>query len=251
MPAATGPHPSALDASLRPTGRSRRGRRRTVGAFREREVQKRFGVILAGKMLGLAAVGALIGFAFFLFETAAGASPAQAAPKAADLINPLNTVWVLLAAFLVFFMQAGFMALEAGFARSKESVNVMMECIFDTCLCGILYWAVGFAFEFGIGNAIIGHSFFFLHHNTPDYNGTGVAFYAFVLFQFAFADTASTITSGAMVGRTSFKGDILYSLAVSGIIYPVTVHWIWGPRRLARQHDGLVQRDRPRRHRLP
>jgi Amt family ammonium transporter len=144
-------------------------------------------------------------------------------------VNPLNTVWVLVAAFLVFFMQAGFMALEAGFARSKESVNVMMECIFDTCLCGVLYFIMGFAFEFGVGNGIIGHSYFFLHHTTADYNGTGVAFFAFVLFQFAFADTASTITSGAMVGRTSFKGDILYSLAVSGFIYPLTCHWIWGP----------------------
>ena len=64
---------------------------------------------------------------------------------------------MLVTAFLVFFMQAGFMALEAGFARSRESVNIMMECIFDTCLCGILYWAIGFAFQFGVGNGLIGH----------------------------------------------------------------------------------------------
>ncbi|MET0629153.1 MAG: ammonium transporter [Acidimicrobiia bacterium] len=185
--------------------------------------------MLIAKLGGVAIAVGVVALAFFLFETAAGAAPAQATTKAVDIINPLNTVWVLVAAFLVFFMQAGFMALEAGFARSKESVNVMMECIFDTCLCGVLYWAVGFAFEFGIGNSIIGHSFFFLHHNGADYNGTGIAFYAFVLFQFAFADTASTITSGAMVGRTSFKGDIIYSLFVSGLIYPITVHWIWGP----------------------
>jgi Amt family ammonium transporter len=207
----------------------RRRERLPVRAFRERDTQKRFVLLLVAKMLGLAAVGLLVALAVYLFETAAGASTAQATTKATDIVNPLNTVWVLVAAFLVFFMQAGFMALEAGFARSKESVNVMMECIFDTCLCGVLYWAVGFAFEFGIGNSIIGHSFFFLHHNGADYNGTGIAFYAFVLFQFAFADTASTITSGAMIGRTSFKGDILYSLAVSGLIYPITVHWIWGP----------------------
>ena len=200
-----------------------------IRSFGQRETQKRFALLLAAKMLGIVAVAAIVAVAVYLFETAAGAAPSQATTKAVDIINPLNTVWVLVAAFLVFFMQAGFMALEAGFARSKESVNVMMECIFDTCLCGVLYWAVGFAFEFGVGNSIIGHSFFFLHHNGADYNGTGVAFYAFVLFQFAFADTASTITSGAMVGRTSFKGDILYSLAVSGLIYPITVHWIWGP----------------------
>src|SRR5690242_12837486 len=206
-----------------------RQKRLPISSFKERETQKRFGVLLAGKMGGLAAAAGIVGLIVFIFGATAGAATAETAPKAADLVNPLNTVWVLVAAFLVFFMQAGFMALEAGFARSKESVNVMMECIFDTCLCGILYWIIGFAFEFGVGNGLIGHSFFFLHHNTADYNGTGVAFYAFVLFQFAFADTASTITSGAMIGRTSFKGDILYSLGVSGFIYPITCHWIWGP----------------------
>jgi Amt family ammonium transporter len=216
------PHPLAASALGPPS-------RLPIRALRERETQRRFSVLLAGKLIGLLGVVGFGVLAAWFLDTPAGASVSQAAPKAADLVNPLNTVWVLVAAFLVFFMQAGFMALEAGFARSKESVNVMMECIFDTCLCGILYWAVGFAFEFGIGNSLIGHSFFFLHHNTADYNGTGIAFYAFVLFQFAFADTASTITSGAMVGRTSFKGDILYSLAVSGVIYPITVHWIWGP----------------------
>ncbi|MCU1387119.1 MAG: ammonium transporter [Ilumatobacteraceae bacterium] len=204
-----------------------RPQRLPISAFKERDVQRRFLALLTGKMIGLFGAAAAVGLAFFLFESAVGAAPMEDVPSAVDLINPLNTVWVLVAAFLVFFMQAGFMALEAGFARSKESVNVMMECIFDTCLCGILYWAIGFAFEFGVGNGLIGHSFFFLHHNTADYRGTGVAFYAFVLFQFAFADTASTITSGAMVGRTSFKGDILYSLGVSGIIYPITCHWIW------------------------
>ena len=88
-----------------------------------------------------------------------------------------------------------------------------MECVFDTCLCGLLYWAIGFAFQFGAGNGFIGHEFFFLHGMTAGLRqSTGVAFLAFWLFQFAFADTASTITSGAMVGRTSFKGDILYSI---------------------------------------
>src|SRR5262249_39150681 len=128
-----------------------------------------------------------------------------------------------------FFMQAGFIALEAGFARSKESANIMMECIFDTCLCRILYCAIGFAFQFGTGNGLIGHSNFFLHGATPAYNSTGVAFLAFFLSQFAFADTASTITSDAMVNRTSFKGDILYSMCVSNLIYPIFGHWAWEP----------------------
>ena len=230
-PLAAGVGPGTAESldDRRAPGRFRGRERLPVSSFRERETQKRFGALLAGKMLGLAATFGVIAAFAFLFETAAGASPAQAAPKAAELISPINTVWVLVAAFLVFFMQAGFMALEAGFARSRESVNIMMECIFDTCLCGVLWYAFGFAFMFGIGNGLIGHSFFFLHHNTVDYNGSTVAFYAFVLFQFAFADTASTITSGAMVGRTSFKGDILYSLGVSGFIYPIFGHWVWGP----------------------
>ena len=104
-----------------------------------------------------------------------------------------------------------------------------MECIADTCLCGILFWAFGFAFMFGTGNGFIGHEFFFLNNAPATYGTTGVAFLAFFLFQFAFADTCSTITSGAMVGRTAFGGDLLYSFGVSGFIYPIFGHWIWGP----------------------
>src|SRR5439155_3210673 len=195
-----------------------------------RETLQLIGVILGGKLLGvLALLGLMKGFTWY-FESAAGATPVSPiVHKANDFVSPINTVWVLVTAFLVFFMQAGFMALEAGFARSRESVNVLMECVFDTCLCGILYWGIGFAFQFGAGNSIIGHEYFFLHGMSAAYPGTGVAFLAFWLFQFAFADTASTVTSGAMVGRTSFKGDILYSIAVSGFIYPIFGHWVWGP----------------------
>jgi len=186
--------------------------------------------ILGGKLLGIASMLAVVKGFTWLVESAAGAAPlAQVAHEANDFVSPINTVWVLITAFLVFFMQAGFMALEAGFARSRETVNILMECVFDTCLCGVLYWAIGFAFQFGTGNGLIGHTFFFLHGTTPAYGTTGVAFLAFFLFQFAFADTASTITSGAMVGRTGFKGDILYSAAVSGFIYPIFGHWVWGP----------------------
>src|SRR4029079_1808832 len=82
---------------------------------------------------------------------------------------------------------------------------------------------------FGEGNGLIGHQYFLLHGAPATYGSTGVAFLAFWLFQFAFADTCSTITSGAMVGRTGFKGDILYSIGVSGFIYPIFGHWVWGP----------------------
>src|ERR1700716_3659674 len=205
-------------------------RKRSLKRFREKDVRHRFAVILGGKMLGIASLLAVMkGFAFF-FESAAGATPLQdVAVQAGDIINPVNTVWVLVTAFLVFFMQAGFMGLEAGFARSRETVNVLMDCIFDTCLCGLLYWAFAFAFQFGAGNGFIGHQYFLLQGAPVTYGTTGIAFLAFWLFQFAFADTASTVTSGAMVGRTAFIGDIWYSMAVSGFIYPIFGHWAWGP----------------------
>ena len=204
--------------------------------WRNSDTRKLWATLFAGKMLGIGVLfGAIKGFGWY-FGSVAGATPLQDAAQATDAtISAINTTWVLVTAFLVFFMQAGFMALEAGFARSRESVNVLLECVFDTCLCGLLYWAVGFAFQFGLGNGFIGNSYYFLggHGATYDYGGlfeTGVAFYAFFLFQFAFADTASTITSGGMVGRTSFKGDILYSMCVSGLIYPIFAHWVWGPK---------------------
>ncbi len=189
-----------------------------------------FALLLGGKMAGIVAVLAAIKGFTWLIDTPAGAmTHATAGPKIDDTVSAINTVWVLVTAFLVFFMQAGFMALEAGFARSRETVNVLLECVFDTCLCGVLYWGIGFAFQFGVGNGFIGHQYFFLHGMSAAYPGTQVAFLAFFLFQFAFADTASTVTSGAMVGRTGFKGDILYSACVSGFIYPIFGHWVWGP----------------------
>jgi len=190
------------------------------------ENRRVFLAILGGKMVAVVAL--LVGIKFFAsyFDTGAAA---QVAHRANDFVNPINTMWTLVTAFLVFFMQAGFMALEVGFARSRETVNIMLECVFDTCLCGVLWWAFGFAFMFGEGNGLIGHQFFMLHGAPATYGTSGVAFLAFWLFQFAFADTCSTITSGAMVGRTGFKGDILYSFGVSGFIYPIFGHWVWGP----------------------
>ncbi len=201
---------------------------RLKSAFRERDRRRFFFTFLAGKMIGLA----LAGFGA-VFLTSFLGSPASAAeapvPTVTDVINATNTMWVLIAAFLVFFMQAGFMMLEAGFARTREVGNILIECIVDTALCGLLFWAFGFAFMFGNGNKFIGHEFFFLNGAPSTYGTTGVAFMAFFLFQFAFADTCSTITSGAMVGRTGFVGDLLYSTVVSGFIYPIWGHWVWGP----------------------
>jgi Amt family ammonium transporter len=189
---------------------------------------RRYGtLLLAGKALGVLAVLLIITVTTGLFFSVVHAADAEV--KAADIVNPLNTVWTLIAAFLVFGMQVGFTMLEAGFCRSRETVNVLMECIVDTCLCGILFFAFGFAFMFSHGNGFIGYHWFFLQGTPATYEGSGVAFLAFWLFQFAFADTCSTITSGAMIGRTGFVGDLLYSFAVSGFIYPIIGHWAWGP----------------------
>jgi ammonium transporter, Amt family len=190
---------------------------------------RRYGVLLlTGKLLGIAL---LLLAAMLLNPGLMGMRAFAADPllKGNDIVNPLNTAWTLIAAFLVFGMQVGFTMLEAGFCRSRETVNVLMECIVDTCLCGLLFWAFGFAFMFSHGNGFIGLNWFFLNNVPGTYETTGVAFLAFWLFQFAFADTCSTITSGAMIGRTGFVGDLLYSVAVSGFIYPIVGHWAWGP----------------------
>ncbi len=190
---------------------------------------RRFGtLLLTGK---LTAVGLLLLAALVLNPGLLGLRTFAADPvlKGNDIVNPINTVWTLIAAFLVFGMQVGFTMLEAGFCRSRETVNVLMECIVDTCLCGILFYAFGFSFMFSHGNGFIGLNWFFLNGAPATYETTGVAFLAFWLFQFAFADTCSTITSGAMIGRTGFVGDLLYSVAVSGFIYPIIGHWAWGP----------------------
>jgi Amt family ammonium transporter len=185
------------------------------------------GTLLAGKGIGVALALAIMAVvSIFIGGHAFAADPDL---KGNDIVNPLNTVWVLIAAFLVFGMQVGFTMLEAGFCRSRETVNVLMECVVDTCLCGILFYAIGFAFMFSHGNGFIGYHWFFLQGAPATYEGTGIAFLAVWLFQFAFADTCSTITSGAMIGRTGFVGDLLYSLGVSGFIYPIIGHWAWGP----------------------
>jgi Amt family ammonium transporter len=195
--------------------------------IRQKDYRRLLGLIMAGKIAGVIIVLLAIKAITVYFFTPAFADDAPAEPP--PYVNPLNTMWTVMAAFLVFFMQAGFMMLEAGFARTRETVNVLLEGIVDTCLCGILFWAWGFAFMFGSGNGFIGHQYFFLQGTPDTYGSTGVAFLAYWLFQFAFADTCSTITSGAMVGRTGFIGDLLYSVGVSGFIYPIIGHWAWGP----------------------
>src|SRR5438128_140333 len=138
---------------------------------REKEFRRQFLATLGGKMLGLMVLFAVMAFASVLFFTSAHAADAPAPPP---YVNPINTVWTLIAAFLVFFMQAGFMCLEAGFSRTKESVNIILEGIVDTCLCGLLFWASPPPPPPPPPPGFIGHQYFFLA-NTPDtYGTTGV-----------------------------------------------------------------------------
>ena len=184
--------------------------------------------IFAGKMIGLFIIVFLMIVLPGILESSASAQDTYTTHETA-VINTINTVWTLIAAFLVFGMQAGFVMLEAGFARKRETVNILVECILDTAICGISFWAIGYAFMFSTGNGFIGYHWFFLQGVPDTYGATGVAILAHWIFQFAFADTASTITSGAMIGRTSFRGDIIYSIGVTAFIYPIIGHWAWGP----------------------
>src|SRR6202158_2017961 len=195
--------------------------------LRDPEWRRYSKLLLAGKAMGIGMVLLIITVISGVFFTHVLAADAEV--KAADVVNPVNTAWTLIAAFLVFGMRVGCTMLEAGFCRSRETVNVLVECVVDTCLCGILFYAIGFAFMFSHGNGFIGYHWFFLQNAPATYESTGVAFLAVWIFQFAFADTCSTITSGSMIGRTGFVGDLLYSICVTGFIYPIIGHWAWGP----------------------
>jgi ammonium transporter, Amt family len=196
---------------------------RLIDSFKDPAMRANVLALMGGKAIGLILV--LTAMRIYLAPAVFAQAPAGPTPE----VNALNTAWVLIAAFLVFGMQVGFVMLEAGFARSREAINILVEGIVDTCICGLTFWAWGFAFMFEPGNGFIGTTGFFLKGLPDTYLATGIPLLAFWVFQFAFADTCSTITSGAMVGRCGFIGDILYSIGVTGFIYPIIGHWAWGP----------------------
>jgi Amt family ammonium transporter len=136
----------------------------------------------------------------------------------------INTVWVLITAALVFFMQAGFALVEAGFTRSKNTTNILFKNLMDFVIGTIVFWAIGFGIMFGSKNGIWGGIDLFTQHtyrsDMPDM--------AFLIFQTVFAATAATIVSGAMAERTKFNAYLMYSAVISLIIYPVSGHWAWG-----------------------
>ena len=139
----------------------------------------------------------------------------------------LNFVWTLVAACLVFFMQAGFAMLEAGFTRAKSACNIMMKNLMDFSMGSLAFWAVGFGIMFGANQTgWFGTTDFFLSGWAgPDGDQWVLAFW---MFQCVFAATAATIVSGAVAERTKFSGYLAYSVAVCAFIYPVFGSWAWG-----------------------
>lgn len=158
-----------------------------------------------------------------VFSGMAFAQENQAAANAVAI----DTMWTLIAAFLVFFMQAGFAMVEAGFTRAKNAGNIIMKNLMDFATGSLVYWAVGFAFMFGAGNSLIGTTGYFLQDTFANL-GLDIPIAAFFIFQTVFAATAATIVSGAMAERTNFSGYLAYSVVITAFIYPVVGHWIWG-----------------------
>ncbi len=201
------------------------------------------------KIIGLAFIILLICAGFVFAETAAdtGApaaaveqgSIAQSAPveapaaeapapevKAEDVQRNANFIWTLLAAFLVFFMQAGFAMVESGFTRAKNAVNIMMKNLMDFALGSLAFWAIGFGLMFGVSESgWFGTTGFFFSDFARDKDQW---LYAFWMFQVVFAATSATIVSGAMAERTKFISYLLYSVAISAFIYPIFGSWAWG-----------------------
>lgn len=144
----------------------------------------------------------------------------------------MDTMWVLVTAFLVFWMQAGFALVETGLTRAKNTVNICMKNLLDFCFASIGFWAIGFAIMFGTGNKWFGTSGWFLQGDADTtfaaLSWTSVSLDAKFIFQLVFAGTAATIVSGAMAERTRFTSYMMYSLAITVFIYPVAGHWIWG-----------------------
>ena len=155
------------------------------------------------------------------------ATPAFAQGDSAAAVQViLDNIWVLIAAVLVIFMQAGFALVEAGLTRSKNVSNIMMKNMMDFCV-GVLGFAVlGFTIAFGAGNDIFGHKGWLLDPGAYDFGTLSLPTY--FIFQVAFAATAATIVSGAMAERTKFKSYLVYSFFITALIYPVVVHWVWG-----------------------
>ena len=149
--------------------------------------------------------------------------------------SAVDTIWTLLGATLVFFMQAGFAMVETGFTRAKNAGNIIMKNLMDFALGTIVFWLIGFGLMFAGSGKFIGGFDFFIQ---GDYSTT-IPSAAVIMFQTVFCATAATIVSGAMAERTKFSSYCVYSVIISAVVYPISGHWIWGGGWLAQMgfHD--------------
>ena len=147
------------------------------------------------------------------------------AEEAESPIIPLDTVWVLIAAMLVFFMQPGFALVEAGMTRTKNTANILMKNFMDFSAGSVLYWALGFSIMFGVGGFLGWNGFGISEVENPCANLPKECYF---IFQTVFCATAATIVSGAMAERTKFSMYLVYSLLISAFVYPIQGHWSWG-----------------------
>lgn len=143
--------------------------------------------------------------------------------EAVDHVNGLDTLWVLLGAMLVFWMQPGFALVEAGMTRSKNTANILMKNFCDFMAGTVLFWLVGFSIMYGADMGIMGWSGFgFIGEDS------NIPAEATFIFQTVFCATTATIVSGSMAERTKFSMYIVYSILISLLIYPIEGHWSWG-----------------------
>lgn len=145
--------------------------------------------------------------------------------------NALNTMWILLAAFMVFFMQAGFGMLEAGLVRTKNAANIIMKNLLDFCFAALGYFIFGYAIMYGGSGMFVGTEGWFLIGAVSAVEG--VPLEAVWLFQAVFAGTAATIVAGAVAERMRFVAYLGYAFLITAFIYPVVGHWVWGGGWLA------------------
>ncbi len=142
----------------------------------------------------------------------------------------LDSLWVSVSTYLVFFMQAGFAFLEAGSVRDKNVQNILIKNVLDICACTLVWWLIGYGLAYGTsGDDFIGMDKFIIN------NFEGVHDYRDWMFQWAFAGTATTIVSGCLAERTKIIAYLLYSLIITAFIYPVVVNWTWGGGWLAKR----------------
>jgi Amt family ammonium transporter len=155
-------------------------------------------------------------------------------PSRADISLAMDTVWVLIAAVFVIFMQAGFAMLEVGFSRMKNVGSVVAKILVNLSIAALMFWAVGFAFTFSDGgalNSVIGLQGFFLSGGAETFAGlswTQVPLSAKFLFQVAFVAVSLAIVWGTMLERTKFAVYVVFAIVFAGLIYPLVGHWIWG-----------------------